>query len=262
MLVGNEDTCDWIEHRAGVQRLAKEPYHVLKFSLQQNDTWPHLQGQFGDREFMGVVGFVDLVSSTKHTRGKTTTAVGDYYRPFLTRTISSVVENYGLVDKTIGDEVMFVLPDISDASGPVASICLGKLLSEIRTHQRYLGSDYRMRVGLAYGLIRVEPIRGDGYLEYSLVGEAVVLAKRLHKVKALQDPATIACAIGMLVREEPFLPTFTDVSLYAANVGWSVEDPTLEDLAQLEDVSEAIFAVLLPKALGADTRDVPLGEPS
>jgi class 3 adenylate cyclase len=66
--------------------------------------------------------------------------------------------------------------------------------------QRQLGPEYPFRIGLTFGTVYVDCIEGEGYREWTVVGESVNLAKRLHEV-VKEVTSGIAAAFGVLASD-------------------------------------------------------------
>lgn len=224
-MFGDPKLISWLSHRAGVERLTEMPLRPLqKFALQANDRGKDFLAAFGNKEIVGFVCFVDLVGFSERVKGRSASKIATYLSPFLTRCADAVTQELGLVDKTIGDEIMFILPDLVSDGGAPATMRMGSLLDRLFGVQQDLGSDYPMRIGVAYGGMHVTPIQGAEYSEWSVSGECVHLAKRLHDLEGLKRPDAIACAFGVLNRETDITKQFDELVKWTANMGWRVTD--------------------------------------
>ncbi|MBI3272663.1 MAG: adenylate/guanylate cyclase domain-containing protein [Planctomycetes bacterium] len=220
----------------------------MKYALQQSDPGQAFVARFGNREVDAFVGFVDLVGFTDRTKGRAPREMSDYLRPFLEGVVSAVIEMQGLVDKTIGDEVMFVLPELLEDGGGAVTLRIGSLLAGLQSLQSRLGPQYRMRVGLARGTVFVDSIQGQGYLEWTVVGETVNLAKRLHSLPALVKPATITCAVAALEHEVESVRHLKGCQSDILNRIWRATEIPEQDLHALKGVSASWGFCCMPAA--------------
>lgn len=120
-----------------------------------------------------------------------------YIRPFLTNVLKAAELSGAVIDKTIGDEVMFVLPQAGQA------IVLGKLCEFCRVlHDSFTGTKYRLKVGLAYGRTFIDCVGEGDYGEWTAVGETVNLAKRaMGLIDGVPEGETSRLAFGALTSE-------------------------------------------------------------
>ncbi len=203
---------------------------------------------FAQKEFTGFVGFVDLVDFTERVKGLTPSEVSQWLQPFLRGIVEVVFDNNGIVDKTIGDEVMFILPDMDEDGAPPAAVMMGQLLEGIHDLQRRLGPAYRFRIGLSYGRLYLDQIQGGGYREWTTVGEAVHLAKRLQGFGGLNAAFGVGGAFGVLDREADAAGHFEAILGLFAGSAWVMAHKVIGDLEHLKGVSTARCALLLPRS--------------
>jgi len=242
----NPTMTSWLAHRTGLARLGQTPFRYIQCGLKQNDSGEAFVKAFGKKELQGFVGFIDLVDFSRRVVGQPAAAISSYLQPFLTQAITLLTKDFCLIDKTIGDEVMFVVPELLPDGGPPANIYLPRLLADIRSMQRALGPDYRMRLGVAVGELHVDCAQGEGFTEWTVVGECVNLAKRLHSLEKLKAPQSITCALGALEKEQASLATFQTVQSYIQDNPWRIEAVPTEELQRLRGISSAKGVYLLP----------------
>ena len=127
-MIGDDRIFSWLEHRAGLRRLAHHPAKFETRSLEQNNNGETFVAAFGQRQIRGFVGFVDLVDFSTKVAGKSPSEISNYLRPFLSGVINAARRCGALIDKTIGDEVMFLIPEMSDDGGVPAVLSMGPLL--------------------------------------------------------------------------------------------------------------------------------------
>lgn len=105
-----------------------------------------------------------------------------------------------------------------------------------------------MRIGLSFGTVLVGYIDGNGYREWTLFGETVHLAKRLHALKGLKTQYGLHGAFGILTSERDAPSSFRNslglMAGTASRMTHEVVDGTVEDL---KGVSPAYCAHLFPK---------------
>ena len=247
-MIGKPEISSWLAHRVGLEKSATVPILHSAKALELNQGGRPFVEAFGQKQIKGFVGFVDLVGFTDRVKGKTPSEISVHLRPFLTGIVDLAFDRSALVDKTIGDEVMFLLPDLEEDGGVPAVLLMGQLLGGIHDHQRRLGPEYPLRIGLAYGWMYVDQIQGDGYSEWTTAGEVVHLAKRLHSLDKLSAPSSIAGAFGVLCRESEPLQRFQSILSVVAGFASRMTHEIIGDLDDLKGISKARCAYLLPKA--------------
>jgi hypothetical protein len=223
------------------------PLKYRRKALELNTRGDAFIQNFGQREVSGFVGFVDLVGFSGRVKGHTPSEMSKYLKPFLAGVVGIVFGRYALVDKTIGDEVMFILPYMDEDGGPPASLLMGQMLGGIHDLQRRLGGEYPFRIGLSYGRLYLDRIQGDGYSEWTMVGEAVHLAKRLQGLEELNTITDIGGAFGVLLREADAICQFEAILGMIAGFASRMTHEVIGDLEQLKGVSPARCALLLPR---------------
>lgn len=212
-----EDLRRWFAHRYGeklFQPTIPGPLFCRR-ALQLNDGSEELLAGYGNRSIEGFVAFVDLKGFSTAVQGKSPREVHDFVSPFLQGVTEEAVGNWCLVDKTIGDEVMLFHPDMSDAQGPAPWLTFAWVLAGLATLQRRLGSNYRFKVGLAYGSFFLGRVGSMGFQEWTIFGEAVHLAKRLQGLDGLDSVVNdhgIAVALGLLECEKS-LPGLSGITV-------------------------------------------------
>ena len=101
-----------------------------------------------------------------------------------------------LIDKTIGDEIMFVALDTNDRFSP-GILQFGQFLGAMRTLSEEHNPPWKFRIGISYGEVYIARIEAGSYREWAVFGECIAVAKRLMDLPALQDPNPVLCAFGM-----------------------------------------------------------------
>ncbi len=158
---------DAIRHRADQVLPRLESLVVQVWRRQLAAATARSLGTAGERGLPETtVGFVDLVDYTRLTRGWRSDQLSDVLERFERETSLRVGQCGGRVVKTLGDEVMFVAPDVASA----AEIALGCV--EAHEDEKALPD---VRVGLAYGevVLRLGDVFGSPVnLASRLTGEA------------------------------------------------------------------------------------------
>ena len=245
-MIGDKATLAWLEHRAGVRQLFRHPKPYFTRALELSDKGDAFTDAFGRKEIHGFVGFVDLVGFSRSVTGLSPGGISEFLRPFLSGVADEAVGSGALVDKTIGDEVMFILPDMEEDGGVPAILMMGCLMGGLHDLQRKLGPDYPFRIGLSYGVQLIDRIEGKGYGEWTVVGESVILAKRLHSLLGAEPKDGIAGAFGVLTKEtneQKFQAVLGFIAGFASRMTHRVVEGTVE----LKGASAARCAVLSPK---------------
>lgn len=245
-MTGDQRLLDWLTHRSGVRRLDEMPLPALYFNLEGNRRSQEFLQHYGKRTIQGFVGFVDLVGFSSAVQGRSPEGIAEFLDPFLKGVCTVVTENLGLVDKMIGDEIMFIVPEILEDGGGAARVSTGLLLAELAFLQRKLGESYRMRAGLAFGALFVSHLQAESYSEWSIVGEPVHLAKRIMNDGELTNPHSIACAVAAPLSQMA-LPAFADLLGYVASTVWVTSGQCIRE--NLKGVSAAHCAYLSPRDL-------------
>lgn len=250
-MIGEEQTIAWLEHRTGLHKLAHHPKPYFTKALELNDKGEAFVSAYGRREIRGFVGFVDLVGFSTKVTGKSPSEISGFLRPFISGVIDETFSYGALVDKTIGDEVMCVLPDTEEDGGAPAVLLMGQLLGGLHDLQRKLGTNYPFRIGLSYGFQFVDLIEGNGYKEWTIVGESVNLAKRLQSLPGAEPKEGIGGAFGVLVKEideRKFKALLGIIAGFASRMTHQV----IESTVTLKGVSSSRCALLLPQAPSND----------
>ncbi len=248
-MTGATHTMEWLEHRAGLRKLSCHPRRYFTRALELNDKddkGAAFTAAYGKKEIKGFVGFVDLMDFSTKVAGLSPSEMSQYLKPFFVGVTEKAVEAGALVDKTIGDEVMFVLPDTKEDGGSPAILDMRFLMVLLHNFQRQLGPQYPFRIGLSYGVQFVDRIEGKGYAEWTVMGESVILAKRLHSLKEAEPDDNFGGAFGILVKEvsEEIFQAWLG---HLAGFGLPMVHRVVEGTVQLKGISSARCAILSPK---------------
>lgn len=250
-MIGRPEVLKWLAHRVGVEQVEELPLRLRyeRKALELNERGRPFVQAFGQEEIRGFVGFVDLVGFSGRVKGWENQKISEYLKPFLAGVVNIAFDRHALVDKTIGDEVMFVLPDMDENGGPPTVLLMGQLLGGLHDLQKTLGSEYPFHIGLAYGGLYVDQIQGKGYSEWTIVGEVVHLAKRLHGLKGVVASRGIAGGFGVLSRDEEACKRFKNILAHIAGFASRLTHEVIDQpVSDLKGVSPAYCALLLPKS--------------
>lgn len=248
MQVTNDRIRSYLLHRVGEKRLEAWSPQLQQRGLELNRPEIDLESSFGNATLSAYVGFVDLAGFSTAVRGKTPQQIVNYLRPFLSKLIGLIRGRGALVDKTIGDEVMFVLPKIDEDNGDEI-LSLGQLMGGMHNLAFTLAGAYPFRIGLSYGEVSFFRIAGSGYEEWTTVGEPVHVAKRLHQLDALASPQPVVGAFGMRVSDD----TRQEVETFMLNrlaffAGFASQfEHGLLKSADFKGVGEVLYAILSPR---------------
>lgn len=245
-MIAGKSTDEWLQHRAGLNRLTRHPRAYSTRALELTDNGAAFTNAFGQREIKGFVGFVDLIGFSTRVAGSSPSEISEYLKPFLVGITDKAVDAGALVDKTIGDEVMFVVPDMEADGGVPGIFDMSFLLGSLHDLQRSLGPNYPFRIGLSYGLQFVDRIEGKGYSEWTLLGESVNLAKRLHTLPGAEPKDGLGGAFGVLAREVTE-QEFRSILNFIAGFASRMTHEITNDAFELKGISAARYAILLPK---------------
>lgn len=196
----------WLKHRDGKTRCELPAVRVITKALNLHVRAQPVIDTFGSTTFEAFVGFVDLCGFSERTKGRSPREVADYLTPFLNSVITRLTTlDYWpcLIDKTIGDEVMFVVPKVPFAEiGPVFTHP-EPAFKELLAIQELLGQSYPFRVGLAWGPVELREVGGPSFQEWTVFGETVHLAARLREWSRADAPtAPFVGACGVLASHQ------------------------------------------------------------
>lgn len=251
MQITDPNLVAYLRHRAGEQPISSYGGgRVRTRALELNAEKDAFLKTFGRKEIAAYVGFVDLAGFSDAVSGKSPQQIVDYLEPILNRLVSVIRARQALIDKTIGDEVMFVLPEIEEASRG-ERLLLGQLMGGLHDLAFELRGRYPFRIGLSYGDIQFFKVRGSGYSEWTAVGETIHVAKRLHSLQALEKPQPVVGAFGMQVGSRsveqiraamnPHLGIF-------AGVASRFDHRFVDEPASLKGVGKVLYALLTARS--------------
>jgi len=230
-------------------------YHIT--GLDSNTPTPNFSETFGRSTISAYVGFVDLAGFSTSVHGKAPDEIAEYLTPFLNGLVG-IIRNFGaLIDKTIGDEVMFVLPEIEEEEVHREIKLLRGLMADLCALAFGMDGRYRFRIGLSYGKVRFFCIEGPGYSEWTAVGETVHVAKRLHSLPELEEPDPVIGAFGMQTAQES-IEDVRRVMEQRLSIVAGLDSPfdhrVTDKPLSLKGVGDVLYAILRPRPQPAPSK--------
>ncbi len=202
MSIAKPEQFEYLLHRVGEKQLESRPRIITK-GLQGNLASPDFLQTYGNSNISAYVGFIDLSEFSSTVKGKSPEQIADYLRPFLVKTIDILYDRNALIDKMIGDEIMFTLPETEENNNPHEILFMGQIMGALHELAFELQPKYRFRITLSYGKVNVFHLAGRGYSEWSIVGEPIHVAKRLQSLDELSSPNPVSGAFGMSLNTNP-----------------------------------------------------------
>ena len=249
MIIPDKDTLEYLAHRVGEKQLTSRS-KIIQKALQGNIAVSSFLDTFGNSDITAYVGFIDLVGFTDNTHGKQPSEIAAYLRPFLTRVIDILAKGHALVDKMIGDEIMFVLPETEESSNPHEILFLGQIMGGLHDLAYELPPTYKYRIGISYGKVNVFHLKGEKYAEWSIVGEPVHVAKRLHGLERLISPDPVYGAFGIGLNnssKDSITPTMKQKLEIIAGPASKFSYEFFPDPQELKGVGKVLCAYLCPE---------------
>jgi hypothetical protein len=200
MRVHDSQILEYFLHRCGEKPMTR----TLKrgrTAIEGNVGSENFLNTFGNSNILAYVGFIDLAQFSTIVQGMAPEHIASYLRPFLERVIAILSKHSALIDKMIGDEIMFALPEVEEEIHPRQILVLAQIMNELHNLAFELQPNYRYRIGVSYGRVNVFQVKGDGYSEWTIVGEPVHVAKRLHGVEEMALPDPICAAFGLAIND-------------------------------------------------------------
>lgn len=244
MYIGKPEQFQYLLHRVGEKQLQPCP-QVIRKGLEGNVASPDFLETYGNANITAFVGFIDLAGYSSAVKGKPPDQIADYLQPFLRGTIDILYEKSALIDKMIGDEIMFVLPE---TEGEI--LFMGQIMGSLHDLAYQLQPKYKYRIGLSYGKVNVFHLIGKGYSEWTIVGEPIHVAKRLHTVDQLCSPNPVCGAFGLSLSAGPLDTLKSKMKLilgYIAGFASRFDHTIMPETKDFKGVGEVLWAYLFPK---------------
>jgi len=182
MIIFNKNTIEYLEHRVGEKKILSPPQlPIVRKDLRENVNSQNFLDTFGNSNITAYVGFIDLAGFSSIVQGKQPDEIASFLRIFLEKIIN-LLANIGngsiLVDKMIGDEVMFVLPEMEEMPNPFEILLLGQLMGGLHDLAYELEPNYKYRIGISYGKVNVFHLKGEKYSEWTILLENLCMLPR------------------------------------------------------------------------------------
>lgn len=249
MYISKPEQFQYLLHRVGEKQLQSSS-QMKKKALEGNVASPDFLRTYGNANINAYVGFIDLAGYSSVVKGKSPQQIADYLRPFLVGTIDILYDKSALIDKMIGDEIMFVLPETEENNNPHQILFMGQIMGALHNLAYELQPKYKYRIGLSYGKVHVFHLTGKGYSEWSIVGEPVHVAKRLQSVDQLASPNPVCGAFGLSVSAGQLdnLKNKMEIILgHIAGFASRFDHTIMKETKDFKGVGEVLWAYLFPK---------------
>jgi class 3 adenylate cyclase len=204
MIATSEGLEKWLFHASEKVPLERDPnLGIIEKAAELNKRGGEIIDTFGQRQFSAAVGFIDMRGFSDLAKAKSPSEVRDIAGPFVEAIVDVATQHHGFIDKTIGDEVMIVLPDfpgdavVSKAGLPrrnLMTIEIAKLVGALATR----APDRRFSSGFAIGEVILDRVGGDGYGEWTVYGNTVNAAKRLQSIKPMEGSPLVSADLNLL----------------------------------------------------------------
>lgn len=209
----------WLQYRYGNHQLKIMPNVVPnKEAVQLNKDSDDILSALGNREFDAAVGFLDLNDFSKLSKDKSPKEICNLVEPFISIVIDIAKENSCFIDKTIGDEIMVVLPwfdpyatlnddslNIKNTDSSSLTGSLYKFLSSLISRLAREKNVLNFSAGFTFGSIYLGKIGTDEFYEWTCYGNSINTAKRLEQETSnfRKESKSYTINIGAQISEYP-----------------------------------------------------------
>ena len=131
--------------------------------------------------------FTDLVNFTRLSERMAAPQAADFLNRHFTMVAGCVEAEDGVIDKFIGDSVMAIwgaperIPDLADRACRAALAIAAGVRAFNREQEAAGGPQIRMRIGVHMGRVVVGNIGSPGRINYTVIGDTVIVAQRLEE---------------------------------------------------------------------------------
>lgn len=177
----NESAKKWLDHRLG-KRALEQTMAYLTDAVELDAQGPQIIDTFGNNIFHAAVCFVDLSGFSDYCRDHEPKEISEHVNDFFQPVITLAKQNFGIIDKTIGDELLVFFPNMPELTlTKLPSPTNDGALRSIQYVKEVLQSvgDKSVKIGIAVGSVVLSEVGNDFYKETTLYGNSVNLAKRL-----------------------------------------------------------------------------------
>jgi class 3 adenylate cyclase len=186
----------WLRHINGDQAVPVSGRKRLTEAVELNRDGQEIVDTFGNKEFVAAVGFVDMRGFTRRSFGLSPSRVREIASPFVNAVITSAAKRHWIVDKTIGDEVMLILPDFGEDirlalpeldSGNDLFIEVISLVADLLETFKNARIEEHLSAGFSIGRLVLDRVGTSEYAEWTCYGNVVNIAKRLQCERIPED---------------------------------------------------------------------------
>lgn len=219
MIPTSDALAKWLLHISGKVELRSKPgMKRLEEAIELNKGADKIRSTFGNQEFQAMTGFIDMREFSSRSKGQSPRGVRDIAAPFVETVVEIAGKHDSFIDKTIGDEVMIVMPSfgedvvLSDVglTGTTEPFLLrlSDFLVDVMDLLSVRVPGAVFTSGFAIGHIILDEVGAGNYRELTAYGNSVNAAKRLQALAGeyKTDSATTGrhrLAVGALKDEEP-----------------------------------------------------------
>jgi class 3 adenylate cyclase len=200
-----------------VQILPVPGRRPLEEAVDLNRDGARVISTFGKRRFAALIGFIDMRGFSERARGKPPAEVRDLAAPFVAATVDVARRHRCFIDKTIGDEVMVVMPSFGRDVG-LSSLNLrvrnplllemGELIVDLIEAMSACLPGVGFAAGFSMGDVVLDRVGSQDYGEWTVYGNSVNAAMRLQSMP-IRDSALSECkerhwlVTGAIEADEP-----------------------------------------------------------
>jgi class 3 adenylate cyclase len=221
MIAGSKAIEEWMLHITGERKLDPGDRCLLTEAVDLNQNAQKIISTYGQKEFDATIGFLDMRGFSSKSWGKTPSEILGIVKPFIDSIIEVAGKQHWIIDKTIGDEVMLVCPDIGTDAGLAlpelftrnhSFLEVFNLIADLLVEFRQRSIEDRLTSGFAMGRLCLDKVGTAPYSEWTCYGNAVNTAKRLQSVAAQSNGASSHClALGASLGDYPEIDKWLDV---------------------------------------------------
>lgn len=204
----------WCRHKLGTERILNtQGIQDLNEAVELNKASQQILSSFGNKEFKAMVGFIDMRGFSKAATGKSPAEVREIAAPFIAAVVDAATRHECFIDKTIGDEVMVVMPwfdrdtilsDVRMPTRQIPEIDLSCLFSDLIENLQKRTPTTKFSAGFAFGTLVLDQVGGGSYSEWTVYGNTVNAAKRLQSRQPADSWADEnVIAIGAIAADNP-----------------------------------------------------------
>jgi len=258
MRVDEDGLLAYLRHRVGETPISSRAGATRK-ALELNQPRPDFSRTFGNPDISAYVGFIDLANFSETVSGQAPGDIAEFVLPFLRNSIRILRGRHALIDKTIGDEVMFILPVTEEDSHAPEPIFMGQILGAYHDYAYGCDEKFAFRFGLSYGKVRAVKVEDEGYTEWSFFGEPIHVAKRLHSLPELSHPNPVVGAFGLKItpgRAEDEMSAVKNHLNFLAGFASRFSHRLAPHPFSMKGVGDVYFGILDPRGPGRSTGGV------